>query len=108
VSSLLGIGGGVLHVPLMIEVLHFPVHVATATSQFVLTFVSAQGNLTHMVTGAQGWDQNLARAGLLAAGAVPGAQAGARLARRLNGPAISRVLAIALLIVGARLGLNVL
>ena len=36
VSSFLGIGGGIIHVPLMVAALGFPVHVATATSDFVL------------------------------------------------------------------------
>ena len=35
-SSIFGIGGGVIHVPLMIYLLGFPVHMATATSHFVL------------------------------------------------------------------------
>ena len=34
-SSLLGIGGGIIHVPMMVYVLKFPVHFATATSHFV-------------------------------------------------------------------------
>jgi uncharacterized protein len=36
VSSLLGIGGGAVHVPAMISMLHFPVMLATATSTFIL------------------------------------------------------------------------
>ena len=39
-SSLVGIGGGIIHVPMMIRMLGFPVHVATATSHFVLTGMS--------------------------------------------------------------------
>jgi uncharacterized membrane protein YfcA len=31
-SSLLGIGGGIIHVPAMVYLLGFPTHVATATS----------------------------------------------------------------------------
>ena len=42
-SSIFGIGGGVIHVPLMIYLLGFPVHVATATSHFVLACSSAFG-----------------------------------------------------------------
>ncbi len=106
VSSLLGVGGGVLHVPIMATVLHFPVHVATATSQFVLAFMALQATVTHVLAGNLGWDESLARAGLLAAGAIPGAQAGARLARRLKGDIIVRVLAGALLLVALRLGLT--
>ncbi|MFN0148154.1 MAG: sulfite exporter TauE/SafE family protein [Dehalococcoidia bacterium] len=106
ISSLLGIGGGVIQVPIMATVLHFPIHVATATSQFVLMFMSAEGSAVHLITGTLGWDRSLAQAALLAAGAVPGAQLGAILSRRLRGPVIIRALSIALLLVGARLALK--
>ena len=46
-SSIFGIGGGVIHVPLMIYLLGFPVHVATATSHFVLACSSAFGVISH-------------------------------------------------------------
>src|SRR6266542_1994446 len=36
VSSLLGVGGGFIHVPALSRLLNFPVHIATATSHFVL------------------------------------------------------------------------
>ncbi len=104
-SSLLGIGGGVIHVPVMITVLHFPVHVAVATSQFVLAFMSAEGSGVHLLNGDLAGD-NIVRALLIAAGAIPGAQAGARLAQRFKGPVIARLLVIALFVVGVRLLLS--
>ncbi|MCC7364138.1 MAG: sulfite exporter TauE/SafE family protein [Dehalococcoidia bacterium] len=106
ISSLLGIGGGVIHVPVMATILHFPVHIATATSQFVLAFMSAEGTAVHFTTGTLQWDRSLAQAALLAAGAIPGAQLGARLAHRLHATAIIRALAAALVLVGLRLGLK--
>ena len=36
ISSIFGIGGGIIHVPVMIYALAFPPHMATATSHFVL------------------------------------------------------------------------
>lgn len=101
-SSLLGIGGGVFQVPAMITVLRFPVHVATATSQFVLMFMSGEASAVHLANGDLAGD-NLWRALLLTAGAIPGAQAGAFLAQRVRGPLIARMLAAALIVVGARL-----
>ena len=101
-SSLLGIGGGVIHVPVMITLLRFPVHVAVATSHFILMFASASGSVVHLSNGdLRG--ENLARAILLAVGVVPGAQAGARLGQRFRGPTIVRFLAVALVALGARL-----
>lgn len=105
VSSLLGIGGGIVHVPAMAVLLHFPVHIATATSHFVLAIMALQATGAHAVTGSLGWDEPLARAAAIAAGAVGGAQIGARLAPRVHGPAIIRALGAALVIVAARLAL---
>jgi hypothetical protein len=105
-SSLLGIGGGVIHVPVMATMLHFPVHIATATSQFVLMFMAGEGTAVHFATGALSWDHSLFQAALLALGAVPGAQIGARLSHRIHGGIIMRALAAALVLVGARLALK--
>ncbi|HXK33411.1 MAG TPA: sulfite exporter TauE/SafE family protein [Dehalococcoidia bacterium] len=101
-SSLLGIGGGVFHVPVMIAVLRFPVHVAVATSQFVLAFMSGEGAAVHLATGELG-GENLVRAALIALGAIPGAQLGARMAQRVRGTMIARLLVLALVLVGGRL-----
>lgn len=105
-SSLLGIGGGVVHVPVMATVLHFPVHIAAATSHFVLAFMALEGTGVHFATGALGWDQAFAQAVAIAVGAVPGAQVGARLSHRLHGGIIIRALAVALVLVGFRLGIT--
>jgi uncharacterized membrane protein YfcA len=100
-SSILGIGGGVLHVPAMAQLLGFPVHVATATSHAVLAFMTLAGVLTHLADGSL--VRALPRALPLGAGALVGAQAGARLSNRVSGPAILWGLAVALAAVGARL-----
>lgn len=103
ISSLLGIGGGIVHVPGMVLLLHFPVHIATATSQFVLMLLTAGGSVTHFFDGSLGWNFDLARAAAMAVGAAAGAQGGARLSTRMNGPLIVRVLGGALLLVALRL-----
>lgn len=102
ISSLLGIGGGVISVPAMITVLRFPVHVAVATSQFVLAFMAGEGSLVHIANGELA-GENVLRALLIAAGAIPGAQVGALLSRRLRGPVVARLLVLALVVVGIRL-----
>jgi len=107
-SSLLGIGGGIIHVPVMATMLHFPVHIAAATSHFVLAFMAAEGTAVHFATGALTLDRSLAQALLIGAGAIPGAQLGALLSHRLRGGVIIRALAAALVLVGARLGIQAL
>ncbi len=106
VSSLLGIGGGIIHVPVMATVLHFPVHIAAATSHFVLAFMAGEGTAVHILTGTLTWDRSLAQAVLIGLGAIPGAQLGAQLSHRLHGGIILRALAGALVLVGLRLGLQ--
>jgi uncharacterized membrane protein YfcA len=101
VSSLLGIGGGVIHVPIMVQILHFPAHIATATSHYVLTVTAATGTITHLLTGE--FDRGYDRAAALAVGVIGGAQVGARLSSRLTGTTIVRLLGLALAAVALRL-----
>jgi uncharacterized protein len=103
-SSALGIGGGVMHVPLMSRLLRFPFAVAAATSQYVLVFMSLTGTLTHILAGEfqTGWR----RTGALSLGVLIGAQIGAALSNRIGGGVLIRLLSAALLIVGIRLTLN--
>jgi uncharacterized membrane protein YfcA len=100
-SSLLGIGGGIIQVPLLTSFLGFPAHIATATAQFALLFTAATGTVTHIVQGVY---QPFVRLTLeLAVGVVAGAQAGAALSRRVRASSIIRLLAVALGLVGVRL-----
>jgi uncharacterized membrane protein YfcA len=103
VSSFLGIGGGILHVPLLVHALGFPVHIATATSHFVLMFMSGTATLTHLVQGSYTVGHGLRRTIALSVGVIAGAQLGARMSRRTSGPTIQRVLAVALLALAVRI-----
>jgi uncharacterized membrane protein YfcA len=103
-SSVLGVGGGFIHVPALSRLLNFPVHVATATSHFVLAIMALTGTLVHVAAGT--FVHGLRRAALLAVGVTFGAQIGARLSNRVGGKAIIRGLAVALLLVGIRLIVN--
>jgi uncharacterized membrane protein YfcA len=100
-SSLLGIGGGIIHVPAMVQLLDIPPHVATATSHFVLAMTSGAGAAVHLVRG--NYHAVALRTIALAAGVVPGAQLGAVLSARIQGAWIIRLLALALALVGLRL-----
>jgi uncharacterized membrane protein YfcA len=100
-SSLMGIGGGIIHVPFLIRVLQIPPHNATATSHFVLTFVALTGTITHVVMGE--FNRGLAQTMYLAVGVMMGAPIGAAISTRIRGSIIVRLLAIALCLVGLRL-----
>jgi hypothetical protein len=103
-AGLLGIGGGIIHVPAMIYILCFPTHVATATSSFILAFTAAAGSLVHLGQGSYGADWGIIL--WLAAGVVMGSQLGARLSKRLHGRSLIRLLALALAVTGLRLVLG--
>lgn len=100
-SSLLGVGGGFIHVPALVHLLNFPVHVATATSQFMLSVMALTGTLVHIVTGT--FTHGIRRTIALTIGVVVGAQLGAALSSRIHGDWIIRGLAVALALVGIRL-----
>jgi uncharacterized membrane protein YfcA len=59
ISSLFGIGGGIIHVPFLIVILGIPVHAATATSHFVLAITSLTGTLAFL----EAWPSPAARGG---------------------------------------------
>ena len=100
-SSLLGIGGGIIHVPFLVRALRMPPHSATATSHFVLTFVALTATVTHVFLGE--FSRGIAQTTYLAIGVMMGAPIGAALSARIHGSMIVRLLAVALSLVGLRL-----
>jgi uncharacterized membrane protein YfcA len=105
-SSVLGIGGGIIHVPALTHALQFPVHIATATSHFVLTFTALAATLIHLANGTLTgqWSEIL----WISVGAIAGAQAGAQLSSRVKGSWILRGLAAGLGLLGIRILLPLL
>jgi len=99
VASLLGIGGGSLMVPTMALLLHFPPHIATATSMFTIFLSALISTSTHWSLDNIDWMKVL----FLAPGAILGGQLGARVASKLPGPLLLRILAILLIAVALRL-----
>jgi uncharacterized protein len=101
ISSLLGIGGGIIHVPVLVYLLHFPVHIATATSHFILANMAFTGTLTHILTGT--FTHGVHRTIYLSLGVLFGAQLGAHLSNRFKGHWIMHSLAVALGLVAIRI-----
>jgi uncharacterized membrane protein YfcA len=79
-SGLLGVGGGVLMVPGFNQVLRMPLRVAIATSLVCAGVFAIPATATHAAIGTVEWPTAL----LLTAGAVPGANVGARMAIRAS------------------------
>ncbi len=101
VASFLGIGGGIIHVPLLIHVVGFPVHLATGTSHLILAVTGWTASFEHISRG----DISLFEPEViyLGVGVVIGAQIGAALSKYVPGRSILKILAVALLLVGIRL-----
>lgn len=99
-SSLSGIGGGIIHVPALVKLLDFPVHIATATSHAILAVMAALGVALHFFRG----DLNSVffQIAWLVPSVIVGAQLGAYLSSKVRGAWIIKGLAIALATVGLR------
>ena len=101
-SSTFGIGGGIIHVPAMIGLLGFTPHVATATSHFVLAISACIGVVSHFLLG----NVLLMPALIVGSGAAIGAQLGAHLSPKTKPRSISRLLCVALFVLGLKMILS--
>ena len=104
VASLFGIGGGLVQVPAMVYMFNFPAHVATATSHLIIAITSIFSVASHAAYGDVAW----APAVLVGAGALVGAQIGARLAKRVPAGPLMKLLAFGALVTAAKLLWNAL
>lgn len=101
-ASILGIGGGIVHVPFMVYILDFPAHVAVATSTCILAVSSLAGVLSHGWLGHIVWGSGLA----LGVGAFIGAQGGVQLAQRLPATLLMKLASVLVLGTGVKFLLN--
>jgi len=103
-SGLFGIGGGIIHVPLMYSVLAIPVHIATATSHFILAITSFLGFIVFVGLGYVDLDFAV----LLGIGTIIGATFGAWLSLKTHPYVIKKVIALCLFLLALRLLMDVL
>ncbi|HOZ75219.1 MAG TPA: sulfite exporter TauE/SafE family protein [Flavobacterium sp.] len=102
-SPLLGIGGGIIHVPAMVHWLQFPVYIATATSHFILAVMATVSVVVNAINGTYNDPEIQKMIVWLAAGVVPGAQLGAYWSHRIKSHVIIKVLAGCLILVAVRI-----
>lgn len=95
-SGLLGIGGGLLVVPIMTFAMGMSIHLATATSMFTMIFTSLSGVAQHYQANHINFESAL----LLALGAVFGAQVGAYTSKKVSSKNLRRIFGIILIISG--------
>jgi len=94
-SGLLGIGGGVVMVPIMHFLMDFPMHLAVATSMFIMIFTSLAGAAIHFTLG----NVHLEYMILLCIGIVFGTQVGAYASKRISGKNLRRIFGIIVILI---------
>ncbi len=99
ISSLFGVGGGVLMVPAMIVLFRFPPHIATATSMFVIFLSAVVGSVTNVINDNISWLYAL----VLAPGAWAGGKLGAMIAARLKGKTLVNLLRVLILAIAVEM-----
>ena len=100
-SSLFGVGGGVVMVPLLIGLLAFDARVATATSLAAIIFTATAGTLAHGALGNVEW----VTAVLVGVPAMAGVGLGLAVKRRISSTALSYGFAALLVVVAVRMAL---
>ncbi|SMR82664.1 hypothetical protein SAMN04488030_3025 [Aliiroseovarius halocynthiae] len=104
-AAIMGVGGGFIMVPAMIYLLGMPTKVVVGTSLFQIIFVTAFTTLLHATTN---FTVDMGLAVLLLIGGVIGAQIGARIGVRLKAEQLRVLLALMVLVVCGKLGLDLL
>ena len=98
-SSMAGVGGGLIHVPAMVYLFHFPIFFAIPTSIFILSISSTFSVASHALVGKIAWTF----VPFLGIGAVIGAQIGSKLSKKIRSEWLVRALAVLIIIAALRL-----
>lgn len=99
VSSLLGVGGGPLKVPLMAFGMRVPFKVASATSNLMIGVTAGASVLGYAWRG----EVNLALAAPLSVGVIAGAMVGSRIMVKTRPLILKRLFALVLIVVAAQM-----
>jgi hypothetical protein len=96
-SSMTGVGGGAIKVPVMNLIMHVPMKAASSTSSYMIGITAFSGAITYFFSG----QLDLAFAGGVAIGAFVGAIAGTYLARKLSTGHIRKYFSVVLFLMSA-------
>ncbi len=111
VTGLIGIGGGVLMVPLMVIFLNYHMHEAVATSTAIMIFTGLGGAIAYMLYGLNAPKLppysigyvNLLQWVLLAGTSVPMAQIGAHLAHKIHPKSLKWLFIVVMVYMGLKM-----
>ncbi|MGK5089183.1 sulfite exporter TauE/SafE family protein, partial [Bdellovibrionota bacterium FG-2] len=98
-ANLLGIGGGVIHVPFLITMLRVPPHVAVATSHCILFISSSIGTIVFALMGHVRLDFMMA----IGIGTIFGAIIGAAISLKTSEKSVRTLLAVVVSIVALQM-----
>jgi uncharacterized membrane protein YfcA len=111
VSGIIGIGGGVLMIPVMVLALRFNIHQAVGTSTALMAFASIGGILSYIVNGLHvsglpphsvGY-VNMLQWILLAGTSVPMAQVGVKAAHKIPAKRLKHIFIIVMIYMGLKM-----
>jgi hypothetical protein len=95
-SGLFGVGGGFVIVPALVLFSGMRIHTAIATSLMVIFLVSVSGVSSYLLGGGTlSWQLTL----MFLAGGFIGMRLGSELSKRLSGPRLQRIFAVAVVVV---------
>jgi uncharacterized membrane protein YfcA len=98
ISSLFGVGGGIVFVPIMVLVLGMSLSTASPTSQLALLITSFVGTVTHAVLGHPDYFHAVS----LSVGAVVGGQIGAKVSYKVKESLLRAMLSVSLIAVAIK------
>jgi uncharacterized membrane protein YfcA len=104
VSGLLGVGGGIIKVPVLNSFCGVPIRAAAATSAFMIGVTAAASSFVYFGRG----DVLLRVSALVALGSLPGSLFGATLSHKVETRALKIFMAFVLLAVGAQMASRLL
>jgi uncharacterized protein len=93
ISSFLGVGGGVIKVPIMNLILKIPIKISAATSTYMIGITTAAGSLVYLIKGMVDYQM----AAPLILGTYLGSSVGAKLSARINSTVIKYIFVSVLL-----------
>jgi uncharacterized membrane protein YfcA len=110
VSAMLGVGGGVVQVPIIHLILGYPIKNSVATSTFMIGITAATGSLVYFIAQIKGSVDYVLidyhAVAPLVIGTLSGSSIGATVAGKLNARVIKIIFIVALLYAGLRIGLR--
>lgn len=98
-SGLLGIGGGIVKVPLLHVALGVPMIITVATSMFMIIFTTLIGTFEHSMLGHVNWQIGIA----MIIGAIIGTQIGCRITLKISPSLLRKIFGGGVIILAAQM-----